>query len=86
MKIYKREYEWNDQAVRAGRNGWLIDYNSSEQGAMTGRTIRVPFSSDFPRGCDLDDDWNGGMTIGDYLIEMGEQYRDRVIRTGHEVE
>jgi hypothetical protein len=95
-KAYIRSGEWSEVGISATRKGWLISVRSQIQGTTTRSRVFIPFGGDFPRGCDLDANWNDFGSYGEALIDRAKSvlsdpeaksyYHARILSRGYEVQ
>jgi hypothetical protein len=78
---YKRYGEWSGYTIRESDKGWIIEYTSRIQGELTGRKILMPYTDDFPRGCDLTQEWSDICETGQALAEH-DRTPSKVLRKG----
>jgi hypothetical protein len=84
---WSKDWEWNGVTVAESKHGYIITRWSRIQGALDGRKVLLPFSTQYPRGLDLEKTWN------DFCGSTGERISDaecagdtvRVLRSGSRV-
>jgi hypothetical protein len=94
-QAYTRSGEWSEVRILKGESGWIIECDSQISGTNTESRVLIPFGGDFPRGCDLDANWNDLGSYGCALIDRAKSvlcdpeakryYHARILARGNEV-
>ena len=87
-QVYERRGEWGGYTVREALKGWIVEWDSREQGAITGARVLVPYGPTCPRGMRLDSDANPYLTNANRLAGLAADVRrdgfgGRILRRGH---
>lgn len=91
--IYERESDFGGQTIKESKKGWLVEGWSRYQGNRTGYRFLIPFEKcGVKQGKNLEEDYNDGMTNGEYLLQdywitMDNNYKSiKILNKGYEVQ